>query len=394
MVPEVNIGLVGHVDHGKSTLTQSLTGKWPDTHSEEMKRGITIRLGYADATFYKCKKCETPKCYGTTKKCPVCFSDTEPIRTISLVDAPGHKTLMATVLSATSIMDGALMIIAADEECPQPQTEEHLKALDIVGIENIVIVQNKIDKVSQEEAEENYKQIKEFVKGTCAEDAPIIPISASQRVNIDVLIEAIEKNIPTPERDTDTDPKMLVARSFDVNRPGTPIDKLKGGVIGGSLLEGTLKVGDEIVIKPGEKTDGKYKPVRTKITGLQKVNKDLGEAGAGGLLAVRTELDPFLTKSDSLSGSIVGLPDKLPDLTDEITLDVNLLEYMVGLKENKKEVDKIKTGEPLMMTIGTTKTAGAVTSARPNDGKQEIEVKLKLPICADKGDRIAISRRI
>ena len=274
LIPEVNIGLVGHVDHGKTTLTEALTGKWTDTHSEEIKRGITIRLGYADATFYKCKKCPEPVCYCSTPKCPVCFGDAEPIRTVSFVDAPGHRTLMATVLSGTAIMDGALLLIAADEKCPQPQTFEHLMALNIAGVENIIIVQNKIDAVSPERAEENYKEIKEFVKGTIAEKAPIIPISALQRVNIDLLIEAIQKYIPTPKRDPNLVPKMYVARTFDVNRPGTPIEKLKGGVLGGSLIQGKLKLGDEIEIKPGVKIGEGYRPITTKVIGLQKVGME------------------------------------------------------------------------------------------------------------------------
>src|SRR3989338_8731538 len=94
--PELNIGLVGHVDHGKSTLTQALTGKWTSMHSEELKRGITIRLGYADATFYKCPKCKEPECYTNAKICGKCKSECTPLRKISFVDAPGHETLMAT----------------------------------------------------------------------------------------------------------------------------------------------------------------------------------------------------------------------------------------------------------------------------------------------------------
>ena len=163
--PEINIGLVGHVDHGKTTLTERLSGKWTDTHSEEVKRGITIRLGYADTIFYKCKKCKGSEAFSVSEKCPSCNGKAEFLRKVSFVDAPGHESLMATMLSGLTIMDGALVLIAANEQCPQPQTREHLMALKIIGIKNIVIVQNKIDLVSEEKAVENYNQIKEFLKG-------------------------------------------------------------------------------------------------------------------------------------------------------------------------------------------------------------------------------------
>ena len=191
--PEVNIGMIGHVDHGKTTLTRALSGEWTDRHSEELKRGISIRLGYADVAFYKCPQCQGAAAYGTNKKCANCGADTEFLRAVSFVDAPGHETLMATMLSGAALMDGALLLVAANEKCPQPQTKEHLMALSIIGIDKIIIVQNKIDIVTREQAIENYKQIKEFVKGTIAENAPIIPISANRGVNIDMLIEAIEE---------------------------------------------------------------------------------------------------------------------------------------------------------------------------------------------------------
>ncbi|MBW2994808.1 translation initiation factor IF-2 subunit gamma, partial [Candidatus Woesearchaeota archaeon] len=179
--PEINIGLIGHVDHGKTTLTEALSGKWTDTHSEELKRGITIRLGYADAAFYKCDKC---KKFCTSDKCSYCKGKAKLARIVSFVDAPGHETLMATMLSGAAIMDGALLLIAANEKCPQPQKKEHLVALGIAGIKNVVVIQNKIDLVSQEQAIENYKQIENFLKHTDYKKAPIIPISALHRANI------------------------------------------------------------------------------------------------------------------------------------------------------------------------------------------------------------------
>ena len=215
--PCVNIGMVGHVDHGKTTLVKALSGVWTDTHSEEVKRGISIRLGYADSPFMKCPKCPEPYCYTVEKACPTCGEKTEEHRTVSFVDAPGHETLMATMLSGAAIMDGAVLVIAANEDCPQPQTKEHLMALDIIGIENIVIVQNKIDLVSKERLVEHYNQIKEFVKGTVAEKAPIIPISAQQNINIDVLIDALKTQIPTPVHKMDRPASMLIARSFSTS---------------------------------------------------------------------------------------------------------------------------------------------------------------------------------
>ncbi len=118
--PELNIGMVGHVDHGKTTLLERLSGVWADTHSEEIKRGITIRLGYADAVFYKEGNDYTAKLKNKSKA--------KVLRKVSFVDAPGHESLMATMLSGATIMDGALLLIAANETCPQPQTREHLMA--------------------------------------------------------------------------------------------------------------------------------------------------------------------------------------------------------------------------------------------------------------------------
>ena len=384
--PEVNIGLVGHVDHGKTTLVQALSGEWTDQHSEEMKRGISIRLGYADATFRKIPGVDPPECYTVEEE--VDGEETEVARTVSFVDAPGHETLMATMLSGAAIMDGAVLVIGANEQVPQAQTEEHLMALDIIGIENIVIAQNKIDLVDGERARENYQQIQEFVKGTVAEDAPVIPISAQQEINIDVLIDAIEEHIPTPERDPDADARMQVARSFDINRPGTTFDKLTGGVIGGSLTAGELSVDDEIEIRPGRDVDDGYEIVETTVRSLQAGGEMVDTVSPGGLIGVGTGLDPSLTKGDALAGQVAGPPGTLPPVRDGFEMDIDLLDRVVGDVDD--EVEEISTGEPLMLTVGTATTVGSVTSARGD----ECEVKLKRPVCADAGAKIAINRRV
>lgn len=388
--PEINIGMIGHVDHGKTTLTKALSGTWTDRHSEEVKRGISIRLGYADVTFYKCPDCGT---YSSKPTC-ICGGKAEVLRSISFVDAPGHETLMATMLSGAAMMNGALLLVAANEKCPQPQTKEHLMALSIIGVEKIIIVQNKIDIVTKEEAMANYKEIKEFVKGTIAENAPIIPVSAHHDVNIDKLIETIDNYIPSLKHDEKKPARMYVARSFDINTPGTEPQELKGGVLGGSIMQGRLEIGDEIEVAPGRKvelTGGKFawEKITTKIVSLHAGNTELQKARPGGLIAIGTLLDPSLTKSDGLTGRVVGRPGTLPPVVLKFTMAIKLLERVVGAAEDLA-VENIKTNEPLMLSVGTATTVGVVSSARVED----VDVVLKLPVCAEKGQRVAISRKI
>src|SRR3989338_8560286 len=261
----LNVGTVGHIDHGKTTLVYKLTGKFTDTHSEELKRGITIKLGYADTLIEK-----------NGKK-----------RYISFVDAPGHEMLMATMLSGAAIIDAAILVIAANEGI-KPQTREHLVALQSKNIKQIIIVQNKIDLVTKEKAMENYQEIKNFVKGTIAENSQIIPISAQQEINIEQLKEALLE-LKIPERNTQEKPIFLIARSFDINRPGTKIKELHGGVLGGVLKQGKLKIGDSIEIKPGisQKKANQivYRTIKTKIVSIQRGKYNVKEATPGGSLA-------------------------------------------------------------------------------------------------------------
>lgn len=391
--PEVNIGTIGHVDHGKTTLVQALTGVWASRHSEELKRGITIKLGYADMPVYKCPKCEPPKNYSTQPVCPNCGSKATFARAVSFVDAPGHEALMATMLSGAAIMDGAILVIAADEPCPQPQTREHLAATEIIGIKNIVIVQSKIDIVNEKRARESYEEIKNFVKGTIAENAPIIPVSAQHRVNIDVLIQALEEFIPTPKRDETKPPMMYVVRSFDVNKPGTPIEKLEGGIIGGTIVQGKFVFGDEIEIRPGITTEKEeknaYNPLFSEIVSLHAGGRTVEEAHCGGLVGVGTLLDPSLSKADGLTGNMVGKSGMLPQTLSELTLETHILERAVGTKELIK-VEEISMGETLLLHVGAAITVGKVTSIK----KDTVTVKLTRQVCARADSRVAISRKI
>ncbi len=391
--PEVNIGVVGHVDHGKTTLVQAITGVWTAKHSEELKRGMTIKLGYADGAIAYCENLEPPEAYTSEQLCPD-GSESKLLRRVSFVDAPGHEALMATMLSGAALMDGAILVIAANEPCPQPQTREHFAALDIIGVKNIIVIQNKVDVVSREEAFKNYRDIKKFLESTWAEDAPIIPVSALHKANIDVVLQAIEEIIPTPERDPSKPPLMYVARSFDVNKPGTPPEKLRGGVIGGSLIQGVLRVGDEIEIRPGIRTPvapGKYKyePVVTEVVSLRFGDLEVKEARPGGLLAIGTKLDPSLTKADSLVGNIVGRPGELPPVAKTLTIHYHLMERVVGTKELVR-IQPIRAREPIVVTIGTAIRIGFVSSVRGDT----VEIVLRDPVATWEGAHVAISRRV
>jgi translation initiation factor 2 subunit 3 len=300
---------------------------------------------------------------------------------------------MATMLSGATIMDGALLLIGANEICPQPQTQEHLMALILSGIKNVVVVQNKIDLVTEDRALRNYNEIKALLKGTIFENAPIIPISALQGINIDLLLDAIQKTIPTPKRNPDADAVMFVARTFDVNKPGQKPNKLVGGILGGSVISGVFKKGDEIEIRPGriveEQNKLVAKPIFTKIIGMKTGGESVDELHPGGSVAILTSLDPSIAKGDQLTGCIVGRPNTLPPIWSEISLKVELLERIYSVGEDFK-INPLVKGEVLLLNVNSAKTVGMIT----NLGKGIAHLNLRLPICAGVGDKVTISRKM
>ncbi len=379
---EVNIGMVGHVDHGKSSLVLTLTGKWTDTHSEEIKKGISIRLGYADTTFYMCDLAKGSEAYNCTGECAEGMGKPIALRRVSFVDAPGHETLMATMLSGAALMQGAVLVIAANEKCPQPSTAEHLLALSIAGVKNIVVAQNKIDLVDRRRALENLGEIQKFLKDYGYENAPIVPISANLKLNIDMLIEEIEKTLPSPKLEKSKDFRMHVVRSFDVNKPGTSPEDIRGGVIGGSIITGTLKVGEKIEISPGDNG----KPMQTEVVSLGVEGGRLEEAGAGGLIAVGTTLDPFYTKNDEMRGQLVARLGVLPAPVTLVRMEVKPLERLLVDKKG----GELKVNDLVVLAVGTTTAIGQVSRLA---GKGELEFRLRTPVIVEKGMQVAISKK-
>ena len=374
----INIGIVGHIDHGKTTLLYKLSGKWTDTHSEELKRGITLKLGYADITLYKDEQGYNREGKG------------EVIRHVSFIDAPGHEMLMATMLSGAALIDAAILVVAANEGI-KPQTREHIMALQSKKIKDLIVVQNKIDLVSKEEAQKNLQEIKEFLKGRY-EEAPVIPVSAQQDINIDVLYQAIAE-LPIPSRNTSGHPIFVIARSFDINRPGTRPNELHGAVLGGTLKQGVLKVGDEIEIKPGriikEANQYHYKIIKTKIVRLFNGSKEMPILTPGGSMSIETELDMALGKGDALAGCIASKSGSLPETTITLKIKYLLFPELFSALGNKK-IEPLKQSEMLLLSVNTSMTLGVIKRL----SKDEAELSLKIPLIPFKGDNVGIARNI
>ncbi|WMV56610.1 hypothetical protein MTR67_049995 [Solanum verrucosum] len=502
----INIGTIGHVAHGKSTVVKAISGVQTVRFKNELERNITIKLGYANAKIYKCEedRCPRPMCYkayGSGKEdgpmCDVPGFETcrmKLLRHVSFVDCPrslgfderlgvfvflsfrflvsprvlvyrkkqvqlcwslskeklvnliaasvtamricrcfydlryfsilsevllscklpstalqltfgrfgtltGHDILMATMLNGAAIMDGALLLIAANESCPQPQTSEHLAAVEIMRLQHIIILQNKVDLVQENVAINQHEAIQKFIQGTVADGAPVVPISAQLKYNIDVVAEYIVKKIPIPERNFISPPNMIVIRSFDVNKPGFEVDDIRGGVAGGSILKGVLKVNQLIEVRPGitvkdESGNIKCTPIYSRIVSLFAEQNELQFAVPGGLIGVGTTMDPTLTRADRLVGQVLGEVGSLPEVFVELEVNFFLLRRLLGVRtkdtERQGKVSKLAKGEILMLNIGSMSTGARVVAVKNVFAK----LQLTSPVCTSKGEKIALSRRI
>ncbi|KPJ19789.1 hypothetical protein RR48_07388 [Papilio machaon] len=365
---------------------------------------------YANAKIYKCDnpKCPRPTSYisgGSSKDdnfpClrPACTGRFQLVRHVSFVDCPGHDILMATMLNGAAVMDAALLLIAGNESCPQPQTSEHLAAIEIMKLKHILILQNKIDLVKEGQAKEQHEQIVKFVQGTVAEGSPIIPISAQLKYNIEVLCEYITKKIPVPLRDFTSPPRMIVIRSFDVNKPGCEVDDLRGGVAGGSILQGVLTVGMEIEVRPGlvsKDAEGRLtcQPIFSRIVSLFAEQNELQYAVPGGLIGVGTKIEPTLCRADRLVGQVLGAVGTLPGIFVKLEVSYHLLKRLLGVRTegDKKaaKVQKLTRHEMLLVNIGSLSTGGRVIATKADLAK----IALNNPVCTEIGEKVALSRRV
>lgn len=370
----INIGLIGHVAHGKSSLVKALTGTNTVRFKKELERNITMKLGYADCYIFK----ENNE-FKTSKH----FQNNSI--NVSFIDCPGHDAYVSTMISGTCIMDGVILLVSANEKCPMPQTIEHINIIKILGIKNIIVVQNKIDLVSRFEAIQNYKDIRNFLHKNFGENnIPIIPTSASQGLGISSVCKCIynlfqEKiNEKINEKNNN---EMTIIRSFDINKPGSIIDEIQGGIIGGSITQGSFSKHSKIEITPGiiyktKEQEFYYSPIISNILSININNNDTNIAHKGGLIGIGLDIDPSLTKNNNLVGHIVSDINKGPNVYSKIIVS----------KQKEKSFNK---KEEVLINSGAFQTEGII---KEKDNK--FKIYLNIPIPSKIGSNIIISKKI
>jgi len=272
-----------------------------------------------------------------------------------------------------------------------------LAAAEIMKLKDIIVVQTKVDLVKYEDCIKNHSQIKKFLEGTLSEKSPVIPISCTplHQYNVDVLLQYLCESIPVPKRDFNAPPILQVVRSFDVNKPGVDFESMKGGVAGGTLKQGVIRVGQFIEIRPGiikKSPQGELQcyPIISQVRSLFSENTPLKFAVPGGLIAIGTTLDPTLTKADRLVGQIIGAVGKLPDVFLEIEVEFFLMKRLIGAKSQDElmKVTALEKGEILMLNVGSTSTTAKVD----NVIKKKAKLILTKPCCVQIGEMISLSR--
>lgn len=239
------IATAGHVDHGKSTLVLRLTGTDPDRWTEEKSRGLTIDLGFANTTLPSGED-------------------------LSFIDVPGHIRFLRNMLSGVGAVDGCLFVVAATEGW-KPQSEEHLRILDLLGLTRGVVALTKIDQVDDDLYELARMDVEEHVAGTFLEGADIVGVSAPDGTGIDDLRASLDRIVASVDRSGDRGtPRLWVDRSFAPAGAGT--------VVTGTLTGGAMTVGDELHVSPGGTT--------VRIRGLQSHHTDHETVAAGNRVAV------------------------------------------------------------------------------------------------------------
>lgn len=381
------VGTLGHVSEGKSTLIRSLTGIKTQRHAKEQERNITIHLGYANCKVYQNR--DTGEL--TTQHPPAAAGTWNLVAHLSWVDCPGHEAFLATMIGGASVMDTACLIVAANQEViPQPQTFEHLVAAELMGLNRLAIVQNKLDLLTSADAIKNSDKIAAFVQDTIAENAPMFPISAQHGWGVQRVLDWVTGLPPAP-RNLEAPARLTCVRSFDVNRPGqfrADSPALAGAIIGGTLEQGVLAIGDWLEVRPGVLSRGAggaivARPILTRVRGLRCEATELPYAIPGSLIAVATELDPGLSIANGMIGQRMGVPGTLPPIVGSLLLRFR------KLKRDTHSFGKHRVGDRVRLCSNVATVEGTITAI---DDKKRVNVKLDRPLCIDIGESVGVLR--
>lgn len=377
--PVFNVGMLGSVSDGKSTCVYQLTGTKTQRHSNEQVRNITIKPGYGNM-----------KIWNTGDKLVSSNSEThiggELVHHISFVDCPGHQELILAMLGNVKLMDGVIVVVSAAEPIEsKPQLIQHLAAIKISGIDKIIVCMNKLDLVNRSVAMERYMDLKNLLSKYEITPNIIIPTSFNKKIGFEWLLKEMVENF-YPDNSVDDKANFLISRTFDINKVGILYKKFTGGVLGGSLVSGSLEVGDEIEIRPGilyqKGNTVEVTPIITKIESIKTDKSSLDKIIPGGLMGIKTDIDPFYCKNDKLSGQVLGRPGTLPDIYQEF-------EMKYTLTEEFGSDWKPKTNDQISLQIGSINVLAKIKEFN----KKVLKVEMSKPVCFSEDNLILITKK-
>jgi selenocysteine-specific elongation factor len=335
------IGTAGHVDHGKSTLVEALTGIDPDRLREEQEREMTIDLGFAWLT----------------------LPGGEPV---GIVDVPGHRDFIENMLAGVGGIDAALFVVAADEGV-MPQTREHLAILDLLEIGGGVVALTKSDLVKDPDwLELVTADVSEVLEGTVLQDARIVPVSARTGEGLPELVAALQERLratePRPDRGR---PRLWIDRVFTISGFGT--------VVTGTLMDGCFEVGQEVEVLPQSQ--------RARVRGLQTHKEKIPRAIPGSRVAVNLS---GVSKGDLARGDLVTVPGWL---RPTVLVDVQL-NYLSAAPSALKHNSWLKLFCGTAEVLARVRVLGQDTMAPGTSGWAQLELEHALPLV--RGDRFIV----
>ena len=396
--PNYNIGLLGSLANGKSTIIKILCDKDPHTSTKELVRNITMNAGFGNMYIFKNKNNNDLISTNTNKKSITKkfkkldedINDYEIIKHISFVDCPGHSKILHVPLSNIKLMNGVIVVINVKDDLEtKPQLIQHLIAVSVQNIKDIIICLNKIDLVDEKTCIQKKKQVKQILNHLGIEPTVILPTSFTRNINIDKLLYCINKVFHKKDSEKYNNNTLLINRSFNINSSGIDWKKLKGGILGGSVITGKFKVGDEIEIRPGYTNKGKNDnekmksfPIKSTILSIYTETSPILNADKNGLIAIGTDIEPFYCQNNKLAGNIIGLKDDLPSVYTEIDINFEVL-------KNKYCNWNPKINDLITVFIETSFVNSKLIKV---SGKKKYKGTIKLfkPICVRKDSNIMI----